>query len=67
MEIKTVTDAKNIVLDYFKDKGVVVFSNEIQSIFKRRSAWFIEIESKKFAGIVIVKSANGEVMAAIEL
>jgi hypothetical protein len=67
IETKTVIDAKNIVQKYFEKKGVVIFSNEIVSVFKRRSAWFVEVENKKFAGIVIVKSSNGEVMAAVEL
>ncbi len=67
MEIKNATDARNVVLDYFKEKGMVILSKEIVSIFKRRFAWFLEIESKDFTGIVVIKSTDGKIITEVKI
>lgn len=67
-EIQDITVAARIAREYLgKNKGAVVFGKEIKSIFKQRLAWFVEIESKAFTGVVVIKSATGEVAHVIDL
>lgn len=60
-------EASKIALDYMAKKGIVVFSREIISIFRKSLAWFVEIESPKFTGVVIIKSRTGEVAKELTL
>ncbi len=66
-EVKDVTRAKDIALDYLSQQGIVIFSKEINSIFKKSVAWFVMVESVGFNGVVIVKSKTGEVAAMVKL
>lgn len=65
--VNDVIEAKNIALDYLSKDGIVVFSHEIMSIFRRKLVWFVEIESKVFTGIIIIKSDTGEVVTIVKL
>lgn len=66
-EVKGVTNAKKIALDHLSKQGMVVFSNEINSIFKKSVAWFVMVESVGFTGVLIIKSRTGEVAAMVKL
>ncbi|MDP2755448.1 MAG: hypothetical protein Q8P40_13805 [Nitrospirota bacterium] len=66
-EVKDIIDAKQIAERHLQERGKVVFGYEIRSIFKKGLAWFVEIESKVFNGVVVIKSATGEVASVIEL
>ncbi len=66
-EVKDVTKAKDIALNHLAKQGIVVFSREINSIFKKGSAWFVMIESAEFNGVMIIKSGTGEVLAMVKL
>ncbi len=66
-EVKDIIEAKQITENHLQEQGKVVFGYEIRSIFKKGLAWFVEIESKVFNGIVVIKSATGEVASVTSL
>lgn len=66
-KVEDVITARDVALDYLSKQGIVVFSYEITSMFKRSSAWFVTIEGKTFTGVVIIKSRTGEVITAVNL
>jgi hypothetical protein len=66
-KVKDVVEAKDIVLDYLSEQGIVVFSYEINSIFKKSGIWFVIIEGKTFNGAVFVRSKTGEVVTEVQL
>lgn len=65
--VEDALEASNIALDHMAKKGVIVFSREVMSIFRKSLAWFVEIESPKFTGVIIIKSRTGEVAKEMTL
>ncbi len=65
--VDSALEASKIALDYMAKKGVVVFSREVMSIFRKYMTWFVEIESPKFTGVIIIKSGTGEVTKELTL
>jgi len=65
-KVKDAIGAKDIALNYLAEHGTVVFSSEVNAIFKKSVAWFVMIQSVKFAGVVIVRSTTGEVLAMVK-
>lgn len=47
--------AANIALEYLAKKGKIVFSHEIESIFRKSNVWFVEIDSDYFTGFIVIK------------
>lgn len=66
-EVLDVIDAAKIALDYLSQKGTVVFSREIRSIFRNSLVWVVEIDSKKFTGVIMIKTKTGEVVSEMSL
>lgn len=65
--VEDALEASKIALDYIAKKGVVVFSREVMSIFRKYMTWFVEINSPKFTGVVIINSRTGEVAKELVL
>lgn len=66
-EVSDVIDATKIALDYLSQKGIVVFSREIRSVFRNSLIWVVEMDSKKFTGVIIIKAETGEVTSEVPL
>lgn len=60
-EVTDVLCAVNIALNYLAEKGVVVFTREVRSVFRCNTIWFVEIDSNKFRGGIIIKADTGEI------
>lgn len=65
-KVEDVVKAKDIVLNHLAKQGMVVFSYEIDSIFKKRGIWFVIIDGNTFDGVVMVKSKTGEVVTTVK-
>lgn len=65
-EVEDVVKAKDIALSHLAKQGIVAFSYEIDSIFKKRDTWFVIIDGKTFDGVVMVKSKTGEVLTTVK-
>lgn len=70
-EITDAFEAAKVATKYLAEKGIVVFSREIRSIsrnsFRGSMIWFVEIDSDKFAGVIIIRSKTGEVAKEVVL
>ena len=66
VKVKDAIGAKDAALKYLSEHGMLVFNNEVNSIFKKDVAWFVMVKSVKFIGVVIVKSTTAEVLAAVK-
>ena len=66
VEVKDVIKAGDVALDYLSKQGIVVFRNEINSIFKKSVAWFVMVESVRFTGVIIIKSTTGKVLTMVK-
>jgi len=65
-KVEDVVKAKDIALIYLARQGIVAFSYEIDSIFKKRDTWFVIIDGNTFDGVVMVKSKTGEVVTTVK-
>lgn len=61
------SEASKMALDYMTKKGIVVFSREVMSIFRKYMTWSVEIESPKFTGVIMINSRTGEVIKEVTL
>lgn len=66
-EVPDAIGAIRIALDYLSQKGIVVFSREVRSVFRNSLIWVVEADSKKFTGVIIVKADTGEVVLELPL
>lgn len=66
-EITDAFDAAKVAMKYLAEKGTVVFSREIRSIFRGFTIWVVEMDSPKFTGAIIIKSRTGEVAKELPL
>lgn len=62
-KIKDIIDAKDVALEYLVKEGIIVFTNEIVSVCKKRLSWLVEIDGKTFTGMVLIESKTGKVLS----
>lgn len=65
-KIDDVVKAKDLALNHLAKQGILVFSYEIDSIFKKRDIWFVIIDGCTFDGVVMMKSKTGEVLTTVK-
>lgn len=66
-EVKDVSEAVKMALDYMAKKGVVIFTREVRSVFRNSMIWCVEIDSEKFTGVIIIKIKTGEIAKEVTL
>lgn len=67
-EVSDVLEAVKIALDYLAKKGVVVFTQDVISVFRNSMIWCVEIDSNKFfTGVIIIKAKTGEIAKEVVL
>ena len=65
-KVDDVVKAKDVALNHLSKQGILVFSYEVDSIFKKRDIWFVMIDGNTFDGVVMVKSKTGEVLTTVK-
>lgn len=59
--------AARVAMEYLAEKGILVWSREIRSIFRNSGTWVVEMDSPQFVGSIIIKSETGEVAKELML
>lgn len=66
-EVKDELQARDIILDYLINEGIVVFDDEIKSVTARDRTWIVTIDGETFTGAIVIKSDTGEIISANRL
>ncbi len=61
MGVVDALEAVKISLDYCAKKGIVIYINEVLSVYIDGSVWIIEIESPFYCGFIQVNSLTREI------